>query len=247
MEVLKVVAEGLTASFRYPHFMQGVQPTFEMPPPATLYGHVCSVLGEWFDPHGVRFAIHFAYDARFDDIEHTHMVEASSGTLPGTRLPKVLEGAVNPFVRSQLFRPRLTLYLNRPDWADRFSSPRYAVGLGRSQDLFCYTRVETLRLERAPGAYFEHTLAPYSFARRVPAGVVVLMPRLLDYAQRRQATFGRYLVLHPRVHTRDFLRFAGEEAPQYWVDPSSPVANGDHLGLAFHSWVGDDESTLRLA
>jgi len=64
MEALKVTAEGLTTSFRYPHFVQGVQPTYEMPPPATVYGLVCGVLGEWFDPRGVRFALHFTFAGR---------------------------------------------------------------------------------------------------------------------------------------------------------------------------------------
>ena len=33
MKVLKIVAEGLTTSFRYPHFMQQIHPSFQMPPP----------------------------------------------------------------------------------------------------------------------------------------------------------------------------------------------------------------------
>lgn len=247
MEVLKVVAEGLTTSFRYPHFMQGVQPTFEMPPPATLFGHVCSALGEWFDPVGVEFAIHFSFEARFDDVEHVHMLKAKSGMLPGMDIPKVLEGKVNPFVRGILFRPRLVLYLNRPEWLASFQSPRYPVVLGRSQDLFVYTWVGLVGLERAHSAYFEHTLAPYSFARRTARGVVVLMPRFLDYGRNRRPTFGRYVILHRRVCTRDFLRMSEEPPPVYWVDPTSPTLDGDHLGLAFHSWVGEDESTLRLA
>ncbi len=59
MRVLKVVLEGITTSFRYPHFMMGVQPSFPMPPPATIYGHICSALGEWIDPKGLAFAYHF--------------------------------------------------------------------------------------------------------------------------------------------------------------------------------------------
>lgn len=247
MDVLKVVAEGITASFRYPHFMQGVQPTYEMPPPATLYGHVCSALGEWFDPKGAQFAVHFSYLARFDDVEHTHVLEPASGKLQGTALPKALEGRVNPFSRGQLFRPRLVLYLNRPEWAARFTSPRYAVALGRSQDLFTYTQVEVVRLRQAPSAYFEHTLAPYSFARRSPRGVVVLMPRFLDYQERRRPAFGRYVVLQARVHSREFLRLADEPEPLYWIDESAPAIEGDPMGLAFHSWVGEDESVPRLA
>lgn len=247
MRVLKVVAEGLTTSFRYPHFMQQIQPTYEMPPPATIYGHICSALGEWFDPEGVQFAIHFTFRARFEDIEHIHLLGQARGKLRGTTLPKVLEGEINPFTRELLFRPRLVLYINRPEWVGAFRSPRYAVVLGRSQDLFTYTEVEVIELRQADNAYFEHTLAPYSFARRTAQGIVVLMPRFLDYRRNRFPTFGRYVILHRRIHTRDFLRFEGEPPMRYWIDPTSPVIKGDHLGLAFHTWVGEDESALRLA
>jgi len=247
MKVLKVVAEGLTTSFRYPHFMQGVQPTFEMPPPATIYGHICSVLGEWFDPMGVQFAIHFSFRAHAEDLEHTHVLSPTTGKLPETDLPKTLEGAVNPFRRSILFWPRLVLYVNRPDWIEHFRSPRYPVALGRSQDLFSYTNVEIIQLEQATNVYFEHTLAPYSFARRTALGVVVLMPRFLDYSRNRHPTFGRYVVLHRRAHTRDFLHMSGEAKTTYWMDPTAPQIDGEGLGLAFHTWVGEDESTLRLA
>jgi CRISPR-associated protein Cas5t len=247
MHVLKVVAEGLTTSFRYPHFMQGVHPTFKMPPPATIYGHICSALGEWFDPEGVEFAYHFTHQGSFDDIEHVIVLTVSRGKLPGTELPKVLEGNVNPFKRALLFRPRLVLYINRPEWESAFRSPRYAVILGRSQDLFTYTSVSIVELVRAESAYFEHTLLPYRMARQTAQGIVVLMPRFLDYYNNRTPTFGRYVMLPRRVHTRDFLRFSDQPPETYWVDPTTPQFKGDYLGLAFHTFVGDDDSTLRLA
>ncbi|NOZ26866.1 MAG: CRISPR-associated protein Cas5 [Chloroflexi bacterium] len=247
MRVLKITAEGLITSFRYPHFMQEVQPTFEMPPPATIYGHICSVLGKWFDPDGVQFALHFTYQAKFEDIEHTHVLTPAAGKLPGTNLPKVNEGKVAPFRRGLLFKPKMMLYVNKPEWAEAFRHPRYPVALGRSQDLFTYTDVEIVELERADHAYFEHTLAPYSFARRTASGFVVLMPRFLDYSRNRFPTFGRYVVIHRRVHSHDFLRFAGEDPLSFWVDPTSEEVKGDKLGLAFHSWVGEDESIVRMA
>ncbi|MGQ9586591.1 MAG: CRISPR-associated protein Cas5 [Anaerolineae bacterium] len=248
MQVLKVVAEGLTASFRYPHFMQGVQPSFEMPPPATLYGHICSALGEWVDPDGIQFAIHFAFAARFDDIEHVHLVAPGTGKAgKDFPYPVATQGIINPFTRTILFRPRLTLYLNRPDWADAFRHPRYAVGLGRSQDLFTYTQVQVMELERAAHAYLEHTLLPYPFARRTARGVVVLMPRFLDYQRNRYPHFQQYVVLHHRVHADQLLRVAGEPEPTWWVDPTSPEADGDRLGLVFLSWVGERDETFQLA
>lgn len=163
-----------------------------------------------------------------------------SGNLKGTRLPKVLEGEVNPFNRGLLFRPRLVLYLNRPEWAEGFRNPRYPVVLGRSQDLFTYSQIEVITLQESNRAYLEHTLAPYRLARRTGMGVVVLMPRFLDYYNQRHPTFNRYVILHRRAYSRDLLRYEEETPLSFLVDPTSPVVEGDHLGLLFHTWVGDD-------
>lgn len=247
MRVLKIVAEGPITSFRYPHFMQGMHPTFEMPPPATIYGHICSALGEWVLPEAVQFAYHFTYRAKVDDMEHIHMLTGSTGKLPGTRLPKVLEGAVNPFKRTLLFGPRLVLYLNKPEWGPAFRSPCYAVVLGRSQDLFTYTSVGVVDLVKSERAYFEHTLAPYRMTIQTGHGYAVLMPRFLDYHNRRAPVFARYIVLHKRVHSDEFLRFNNVPAEMYWVDPTTPVVRDAHLGLSFHTFVGDDEETIHMA
>lgn len=247
MRALKIVAEGLTTSFRYPHFMQGVHPTFEMPPPATIYGHICSALGEWVAPEGVEFAYHFTYDRKFDDVEHVHVLTASGGRLPGTSLPKVLEGAVNPFKREMLFHPRLALYLNRPEWESAFRSPTYPVVLGRSQDLFTYTRVSVVELVQTEGVYFEHTLAPYRMSLQMARGYVVLMPRFLDYDGGRAPTFARYMVLRQRVHSRDLIQFSHLPTDtRFWADPQTPEDGGAHLGLLFHSFVGayDDQPLM---
>jgi len=238
MQVLKIQAEGLTTSFRYPHFMTGVQPTYEMPPPATIYGHIASALGRWFDPSEARFALRFAYERKMTDVETTILLKSSGGKLPQDKsLPKVLEGKANPFQREILFFPRLTLYIDRPDWMDAFRHPHYAVALGRSQDLFTYTSVEIIQLKRAEDAYLQDILLPEHFARRTGAGRVVLMPRWIDYAHRRRPTFQRYVMLNRRVHTRQLFRWEGEPDPDLWVDPTEPKLDGDPLGLVFLSWV----------
>lgn len=247
MDILKIEAEGITTSFRYPHFMQGVHPTFEMPPPATIYGHICSALGEWVTPDGLQFAYYFSYDCLFDDVEHIHLLSASRGNLPGTRIPKSVSGIIMPFKRSVLFRPRLVLYLNKPEWKTAFQSPCYPVVLGRSQDLFTYTRITTLTLTSAQEAYFEHTLAPYQMALQTGRGYVVLMPRFLDYHNKRTPTFARYVVLHNRVYSRELIRQDGATPELYWVDPESPEVNGARLGLLFHTFVGDYDDSIVMA
>lgn len=239
MKVLKIVAEGVTTSFRYPHFIQGVQPSFPMPPPATIYGHIASALGEWFDPAGVMFAYHFTYGAKVNrEIEHTIMLTGSTGYLKGSKVEKVLEGKVNPFYREVFFQPRLVLYLSRPEWEGAFRCPRYAVVLGRSQDLFSYRSVEVVELEQASEAYFEHTLLPYDMNRHTNRGYAVLMPRYLDNEKRRYPTFARYFVVQERVMTdRDFRWFGARPAEVYWVDPAWPEVKGSRMGLSFLSFV----------
>lgn len=240
MKVLRIVAEGITTSFRYPHFMHGVHPTFEMPPPATIYGHMCSALGYWVDPEGVEFAYHFTFQSSFEDLEHIHVLKPSSGKIPETKMKKVLEGEINPFKRTLLFKPKLVLYLNRPEWMEAFRSPKYAVVLGRSQDLFEYTDIDIIDLQKRDKAYFEHTLVPYEMVLKIGQGYAVLMPKYLDYKNQRRPTFEKYLVLKRRVHSDDFIRFEGYEGEintEYLVDTETPEFRGAHLGLLFHRFL----------
>jgi len=245
MKVLRIVAEGLTTSFRYPHFMQGVQPSYPMPPPATIYGHICSALGDWVDPAGVQFAYCFTHQNQQPqrDIEHTIVLSAATGKLPGTQVPKVLEGNVNPFERELLFFPRLTLYINRPEWLPVFRSPRYAVILGRSQDLFTYVDVRVVELEQSDHAYFEHTLLPYRMALEVMRGVTVLMPRFLDYERRRTPQFSRYVALTERVRLPNDNAYQFSAAPpaSFWIDPTTPEDRGARRGLAFLNFDGSGD------
>ena len=248
MKALKVIAEGITTSFRYPHFMLGIHPTFELPPPATIYGHICSTLGEWVNPEGLEFAYHFTHQGAFDDVEHVHVVAASSGKLPGTKIPKVLDGAVNPFKRRMFFKPKLVLYLNKPEWESAFKSPYYPVVLGRSQDLFMYTSVEVVELEYSPQAYFEYTLAPYSMMLKMGRGYATLMPRYLDYTNSRQPTFARYIILNRRIDSTEFIKYEAESKDRnFLVDPTSPKVGNSNLGLWFHSFIGEHNDTPSLA
>ncbi|WP_298821562.1 type I-B CRISPR-associated protein Cas5b [Chloroflexus sp.] len=245
MQALKIVLEGVTTSFRYPHFMLGVQPSFPLPPPATIYGHVCSALGEWVDPEGLAFAYHFTIAGEGDDLEHIHVLSVASGKLPGGE-PKVLEGNINPFKRHILLFPRLTLYLNRPEWIDAFRHPRYPVVLGRSQDLAAYTQIEVVELRQTERAYFEHTILPFTMAAQARAGVVSLMPRWIDYRNRRRPTFARYLMLNERVMSDSFLRF-GAQQMRYWSDPTAPMIGETPLGLWFHTFTGADDEAFSMA
>lgn len=249
MRVLKITLEGTTTSFRYPQFMIGVQPSFPMPPPATIYGHICSALGRWVDPEGLKFAFHFTSQASFEDLEHIHVLSAATGKLPLSAgfdegnlvYPKVLEGTTNPLRRQILFQPRLILYINRPEWEMAFRRPHYAVVLGRSQDLATYTQVNVIDLLPSEQAYFEHTLLPYDMAAQTAVGIVTLMPRWISLDQQRQTEFARYLIVQRRIQSQELMRF---ESSAYLTDPTTPLIGGNRLGLVFHTFTGATDAIL---
>ncbi len=241
LPVLKVVAEGRVTSFRYPHFVMQMQPTFEMPPPATIYGHICSAVGEMIDPRDLAFGYQFTFDTRFEDLEH---IRIWSGGDQGTF-------GVNPFRRQLLFNPRLTLYLHAPGleaMRRAFLSPRYVVVLGRSQDLFTYRTAEIVALQEAEQAYYEHTLLPFEWAGHARRGYAITMPRYIDVHRRREATTGSYLVLHDQIlyplSLRDDYGISSAQEPtRHWVDatePEHPRHAGLMRGVYLHTFVDQE-------
>lgn len=228
MRALKIVAEGVTTSFRYPHFVQGTQPTFEMPPPATIYGHVCSALGYFFEPDSLQFGYNFTWRTKFFDYEHTHIFSPT-------------ESKLNPFQREILYAPKLTLYLDNPGLYEAFISPHYPVVLGRSQDLMTYTLVKVVDLEQAEQAFFCDTLLPLDDALWLGGRLyAVTMPRYIT--PERQIQWGQYAVLSGRVdYPGEETFFAeGSTATPIWVDPEPDARHpyrAIQKGVMWHRWV----------
>ena len=256
MQVVRIEMEGPTTSFRYPHFIWGRHPTFEMPPPATIYGHLCSAVGEWVDPSEVLFGYRFTHEGKGEDLEHVHAVAA------GTRRPirergqvvfpdpVNITGNINPLTREFLFYPKMTLYVSPVRYAESFRSPHYPTILGRSQDIMSYKSVEVVNLVRARSAYYEHTILPWEMRVRTHWGVTILMPKYVDYSRGREPTFERYVILQNRVvlrppeesqvdllaEERSVIRYEGE-ALDHWVDPDSPEHGDAKRGVWMHGFT----------
>lgn len=212
LSVLRVVAEGSVTSFRYPHFLQGVQPTYEMPPPATLYGHVCSALGTLIPQDSFRMALCFTHEGKFIDYEHTHMFGRKG------------ENKLSPTRRELLFRPRLTLYLDQPEWLDAFRHPRFPLTLGRSQDLVSYREVKVITLQAAEAGYLDQTLIPLDSSVCPSSLVALTMPRHLT--PERGVDWGQYAL----IRTRQVVALGDSRREPLWIDPEAPPWR--HLGRA---------------
>src|SRR5262245_31443470 len=113
MKVLRIELDGTVTSFRYPHMQLGRQPSYPMPPPATIYGHVCSTLGEWVERSAARFAYCFTSAGTGDDLELVYMTNVGSGRLDKEwGYTKNIEAQTNVLRRQVLLHPRLILYLD---------------------------------------------------------------------------------------------------------------------------------------
>ncbi len=225
MIAVRVKVEGPVTSFRYPFFAQNVQPTLPVPPPATLYGHICSAAGQRLDPALLQVGYSFTHRGLFEDYEHLWFEGG--------------EFKMNPFIRQLIFEPHLLLYVTYPDvaWlADCFRSPRYPVVLGRSQDLMAYTAVDLVELTEAPEVYFEGTLLPPALGAAVEGSTYPLtLAASMD--ERRQPRHESYIVLEGRGRypAPDVLR--GASLPDRI--PADPTIHGypGKPGLPLGVWL----------
>jgi CRISPR-associated protein Cas5t len=247
MRVAKVLIAAPATSFRYPHFLIGRQTTFDMPPPSTIYGHIASAVGDLLKADSFRFGYTFEFRSRASDLEHQHVI--TSGGSPfernGVKLRTSVQATVQPHQRDFLFQPRLTLYIDPPALAEAFRNPTFCVILGRSQDLAEVVSVDEIDLERQPGAYFDHTLLPFSYRESTAFGVTVLMPRYIDPPPERRAHFERFIVLHDRIYGGEVengaslgvrrLVLRADRRDGWWIDPSTVPDHGVKRGVVFHS------------
>lgn len=248
---LKIIIRGDVTSFRYPHFTQGFQPTYDMPPPSTIYGHLCSVLGRFLDPEElelIRFGYTFHHKGKFIDyMEHLHFDDPIQPF---------------PFNRELLFDFRLTLYLTGLDLQmlkSAFANPYFTTVLGRSQDLVSYDSVEIVSLKLAKIGYLDHTLLPMTLAPTLSKDVIIAtMARYID--DRRRVRWQPYAILRdtaiypPQIQkSRSRVRpnatpISGEivfedEGSQIdlWIDPTSPTHVKDKMAyrlVVLHSFWG---------
>lgn len=245
LPVLTLDMSGAVTSFRYPFFTQGYQPTFEMPPPSTIYGHLCSAYGDYLSPQGWQFGYRFTHSGRFVDYkEHLHYDDPVE---------------VNPYDRELLFKPNLLLYIHHPDTSqlemlgNRLVHPHYAVNLGRSQDLMTYHSIQLRELHRAEVGYFEHTLLPLSFSTILDRRMIpVTMPRYVN--PRRRVINNAYAMLTdiaiyppPIVDDEDEDErdlYFEQELPEFiWIDPQSPHHNKyptHQRAIYLHRFVDED-------
>lgn len=235
VRALRVLMEGTTTSFRYPHFVVGKQLSYPAPPPATIYGHIASALGFWPAPESLRFSYCFSCDGKGMDLEHLWLAVPKEGRGINKQWGhrENVNISMNPYRRELLLHPKLVLYLQGEDedmerlWS-AFRSPRYPVLLGRSQDLASYRAVDFVELQPSSSGYFQGCLLPAQYRTATTAGVIYHMPRYIDPENRTRVEWDDYVHLEHVVVAGEraganTIRLGEEEL---CIDPESQEVRG---------------------
>ncbi|WP_296884588.1 type I-B CRISPR-associated protein Cas5b [uncultured Methanobrevibacter sp.] len=149
MKFLRILIEGWTASFRYPTFISGFQPTLPVPPLSTIYGLLSAVKGDLVTPKDTSVGFVFESEAKSVDLETIYELKGLTGNKS------------NVAKREFLFNPKLYLYLNNLDFKEFFKKPYYPVLLGRSSDLAFVKEIKEVNLDKKADVNLGKTILPF--------------------------------------------------------------------------------------
>ena len=188
MKFLRVKINGWTASFRYPTFISGFQPTLPVPPLSTIYGLLSAVQGETVTPKDTNIGFIFESEGKTTDLESIY------------ELKGLKDNKTNVIKREILYNPKLYLYLDNLEFKRFFEKPKYPVLLGRSSDLACINEIKEINLEKKSEVKLGKTILPFNvkeafgviqslpthFSNSIPRKAVgtqpwILMNQICDY------------------------------------------------------------------
>lgn len=191
MKFLRILIEGWTASFRYPTFISGFQPTLPVPPLSTIYGLLSAVKGELVAPDDTNVGFVFEYEAKSVDLETIYELKGLTGNKS------------NVAKREFLFNPRLYLYLDNLEFKKYFEKPFYPVLLGRSSDLAFICEIKEINIEKKSNVNLGKTILPFGVDGAF--GVIQALPTHFSDDIPRKA-----IGTKPYILMNQFYNYSGE-------------------------------------
>lgn len=191
MKFLRILIEGWTASFRYPTFISGFQPTLPVPPLSTIYGLLSAVKGELVTPDDTNIGYVFESEAKSIDLETIYELKGLKGNKS------------NVTKREFLFNPKLYLYLDNLELKKFFERPVYPVLLGRSSDLAFIKEIKEVNLDKKSDIDLGKTILPFGI--KGAFGVIQALPTHFTEDIPRKA-----IGTKPFILMNQFYNYSGE-------------------------------------
>jgi len=174
MKVARIYIRGWTASFRYPAFISGFQPTLPVPPLSTIYGLLSAAKGELIRPSDTKVGFVFQSQGRAVDLEAIYELHDTP-----------LRANTNVVKRELLYEPELFLYVGDIAFVDHFRPPCYPLLLGRSTELAMVVKSEPFELEERSNVRIGGSIFPFNADSRVTGILQALPTHFTDEIPRR--------------------------------------------------------------
>ena len=192
----RVKITGWTASFRYPIFVYGYQPTLPVPPYSTVYGLISAAAGKVVTPEDLEVKYVFRSAAKGVDLETIY--EWKVGGITKTNVIK----------REFLFNPELYLYIKEEEIVDCFKKPHYSLLLGRSTELAFVEEIKKVNLVQKENFKVGGIILPFPPIRPLN-GIIQALPTHFSNTFPRKSIGTR-----PWFLIKDFQDYKGKG----WVD-----------------------------
>ena len=199
MKVYRITLKGWTASFRYPIFVIGFQPTLPIPPYSTVYGLISAARGKIITPKEFPIWYVFKSAAKAVDLETIYEI---SGKV-------ALRAKSNVIKREFLVNPELYIYIENKKIAENFKHPHYPLLLGRSTELAFVEEVKKIELVFIEGRFIlGGTILPFPPVWPLNGFIQALPTHFSDTFPRKP------LGTRPFFLVKDFQKFEGKG----WID-----------------------------
>jgi CRISPR-associated protein Cas5t len=147
--MIRVKIKSWTATFRYPTFQSGYQPTLPLPPLSTILGLLSAAKGDIINLNDIDFVGYiFINGGKGVDLERTHLLDGRG------------KGIYTDITKREILFDNI-LYLYLPNtWEKHFRNPKYQLLLGRSSDLLSVDEIKKVKLEKKEGIPIGGTIIP---------------------------------------------------------------------------------------
>lgn len=150
MQVARIQIQGWTASFRYPAFISGFQPTLPVPPLSTIYGLLSAAKGQLVTPSETKVGFVFLSETKAIDLETIYELHDTP-----------LRANTNVVKREFLYNPQLYLYVEDTSFLEYFRTPYYPLLLGRSTELAMVVKSALFELEERDDSRVGGSVFPF--------------------------------------------------------------------------------------
>jgi CRISPR-associated protein Cas5t len=195
MNAFRIHVKGWIASFRYPVFIAGFQPSVPVPPLSTVYGILSAAKGEIVTPWDVKVGYVFVSNGFCVDLETIYELDAPP-----------LTAKSNICKRQILFEPDLYLYLSDKEYAEAFRIPHYPLLMGRSSELAMVEEIKEIFLPEQTDVRLGGTIVPFP-SDGVYGPLQALPTHFLNEIPRKARGTRAYYVI------KDFIKYSAGSLP----------------------------------